>query len=430
MPSGPNAWDVDPSLLLTIAFASVAGAGMGLFSGLVPGIHVNTLASLMLASYPALESAAAGLIPAEAVPEAVCCCIMAASVVHSFVDIVPSVFIGAPDSSNAVSVLPGHRLFLDGRGMAAVRASAIGSLVGCSAALLLAVPFQWMLLNGLEDVMGKLTWIVLLSASCVIVGGEFARGRGIWGLAAFLISGAFGHMCMTLPIPCDGILGEGTLLFPMLTGLFGLPVLLTTRKGATARAQTDGEGDPAGFRPGLRGILMGCVAGWFPGITSTVAASMSACVFPERRPEGFLSTVASIGTVTSVFSLVTLSVSGGGRSGTSMVIGDILGDSVRGFMSEGFMLLLLSCAFASVLGYGLAIGSGKAMARMCGGVDQRRLAAAVAVLTVALVLLLTGPSGIVILVFAAVLGFMPDAFGTSRTVLCGCLMVPSVLFQL
>ncbi len=60
----------------------------------------------------------------------VACCIFAASTVHSFVDFVPSVFIGAPDPDEALSVLPGHRLLMEGRGMAAVRAAAVGSAVG------------------------------------------------------------------------------------------------------------------------------------------------------------------------------------------------------------------------------------------------------------------------------------------------------------
>lgn len=88
---------------------SVLGAGLGLFSGLTPGIHVNTLAAMLLASYPSISSVIPGGLDHEGTALAVCGCIMSASVVHSFVDFVPSVFIGAPDGEDAVSVLPGHR---------------------------------------------------------------------------------------------------------------------------------------------------------------------------------------------------------------------------------------------------------------------------------------------------------------------------------
>ena len=43
---------MDPVLAGVCMVMSVLGAGLGLFSGLAPGIHVNTLAAMLLASYP------------------------------------------------------------------------------------------------------------------------------------------------------------------------------------------------------------------------------------------------------------------------------------------------------------------------------------------------------------------------------------------
>ena len=352
---------MDPVLVGFCMVMTMAGAGMGLFSGLAPGIHVNTLAAMLLTAHPAMVSAVSGHLDADGASMAVCCCIMSASVVHSFVDFVPSVFIGAPDGEDAVSVLPGHRLLRQGRGMVAVRAAAIGSLVGASAAVLMSVPLQWLLLNGLGDGLERLTPLVLLAAAGAILASERRRGNVLWGAAAFAVSGMLGLACMTLEIPMDGVLGEGSVMLPMLTGLFGIPVLLESSSSSRMPEQRDRIADPVGMVPGLKGVLMGTVAGWFPGITSTVGASMSATVFPEDRPERFISTVASIGTVTAVLSLVTLSVSGNGRSGTALAIGEIAGDSLTGFMSEGLLLMLLSTAAASLMGYWLTIWSGRTM---------------------------------------------------------------------
>ncbi|MDO5853660.1 MAG: hypothetical protein Q4Q62_06405, partial [Thermoplasmata archaeon] len=67
---------MDPFVVCVCMAASLAGCAMGLFSGLVPGIHVNTLAALMLSSYAFIE----GLVPLEGeeAAVAVCCCIMSA----------------------------------------------------------------------------------------------------------------------------------------------------------------------------------------------------------------------------------------------------------------------------------------------------------------------------------------------------------------
>lgn len=418
---------MDPGLLGTCMVMSLIGAGMGLFSGLAPGIHVNTLASLLLAAQASVIS----LIPGteEDAALAVCSCIMSASVVHSFVDFVPSVFIGAPDGEDAVSVLPGHRLLLEGRGMEAVRAAAIGSLIGASASILMSVPLQWMLLNGLEGPLESLTPLVLLAAAAVLIGGEFGHGSGHWGLAAFVISGFLGLACMTLPVPMDGVLGEGSVMLPLLTGLFGIPVLLETSKGARVPEQRDRVRDPVGPAPGLKGVLMGTVAGWFPGITATVGASMSVAVMPEDRPERFIATVASVGTVTSVLSLVTLSVSGNGRSGTALAIGEIAGESLTGFMSQGFLLMLMSTAVAALLGYWMTIWSGRMMSRVVGKLRPRVMSRSVLALLAVLTLLLTGPFGLVVLVCSTVVGMLPSALGTGRLVLCGCLLFPVMLFE-
>ena len=308
---------MDLSLMIVAAVSSLFGSGFGLFTGLVPGIHVNTLASVLLMAYPGLEIFLSGTIPQEQVPIAICSVIMSASVVHSYVDFVPSVFIGAPDAEDAVSVLPGHRLLLKGQGMKAVRAAAVGSLIGCSVAIAVAVPLQMAMTGDTYEYIDGLTKIVLVLVSLILLYNEMRKGHLIMGIVGFVLSGILGYAVMRLPIPCEGLFGEGTLLMPMLTGLFGLPVMLESDSGHPFPKQKDDKKDPVGPIPGFKGVLMGVVAGWFPGITSTVGATVSSTIMPDKSPEQFISTVASIGTVTTVLSLVTLSISGGGRSGRS-----------------------------------------------------------------------------------------------------------------
>lgn len=400
------------------------GCLLGLFSGIVPGIHVNTLSSMLLIAYPAIQSALSGITDANGSAVAVACCVISASVVHSFVDFVPSVFVGAPDDADAVAVLPGHRLLLEGRGMAAVRAAASGSLVGASCAILLAVPLQFVMSTSVGNKIDGLAVAVALIASCVVV---FGCGRGIsriWGMTAFVLSGMWGVILSDLNLPMYGILGEGTYMFPLLSGLFGIPVLLSSSGNAKIPCQKDDGKDPVGMRPGFRGVFMGCMAGWFPGITSTVGASMSACIFKETRAESFIANVASIGTVTSVLSVVALSVSGSGRSGTAIVLRELCGESLYGTATACFVILLIAAAIASLIGFYLTIWSGKIMSRAVSGMNASRTNKCVLAFTAVLVLLLTGPMGLAVLVVSTVIGFIPQSFGISRIVLCGCLMMP------
>ena len=417
---------MDPIILATCVLFSIAGCAVGLMTGLIPGIHVNTLAAILLAMYPSIEAVMTGVIDDEFIPIAVSCIIMSASVVHSFLDFVPSVFIGAPDGEDAISILPGHRLLLKGNGMIAVRSAAIGSLIGCSAAILLAIPLQLLMLSGLADSLSGYTKYVLIAVSCLLLWNEFRRHNLIFGTIAFVLSGLLGWIVMKLPIPIDSVLDGGTLLMPMLSGLFGLPSMLSSSKGSSFPKQVDKIKDPVGFIPGLKGVIMGTVAGWFPGITSTVGATISATIMPDRCPERFISTVASIGTVTSVLSLVTLSVSGGGRSGTVIVIGQILGDSISGPMTIAFRMMLVAAAIGSLLGYLMTIQAGKMASRAISGKDPSRLNKAVIALIIIIVLLTTGPWGLYILLLATLIGFIPVSNDSGKTVLCGCLILPVI----
>jgi putative membrane protein len=228
-------------------------------------------------------------------------------------------------------------------------------------------------------------------------------------------------------IPSEGILGEGTLLFPMLTGLFGVPPLLERHEKKRARHQDDDGCDPVGPVPGIRGVGVGLMAGWFPGVTATVGATIASAFGGERRPEEFIALASSISTVTSVFALVTLSVTGSGRSGVAMAAGEILGDSLGGFCSDAFLAVLLSMVVAAGIGYAATIAFGRGMSAVYGSIPGDVLGDAVLLLIAVLVFLMTGPFGLVVLTVGAGLGMIPPALGVGRASLASCLIVPSVL---
>ncbi len=414
---------MDPGLLLLIAVFTVVGASAGTFTGLVPGIHVNTAASVLVTVCPSAVSAL-GVTDPSTVPVLTACCIFSAATVHSFVAFVPSVFIGAPDPDESLSVLPAHRLLAQGKGMAAVRASAVGSATGAAAALLLAVPLQWVMLHGGSGVLEIMTAGVLAATLLIVV---LVSPRPLVTAAVALAAGALGYVVMNGVIPSTGILGKGTLLFPMLTGMFGIPPLLERQRNGRPRKQKDDGTDPVGPVPGLKGVATGLVAGWFPGITATVGATLASAFGKEDRPESFIALVSSISTVTAVFALVTLSVTGKGRSGTAMAVKDIIGNSLSGFCSEAFLAILASIAIASVFGYAMTIITGKAIAGIYSSIPSGTLSSAVLILIVILVALMTGPWGLTILALSAFLGYVPPSAGISRTCLACCLIIPALM---
>ena len=416
--------------MLFILYMSLLGAAIGTFTGLVPGIHVNTLAAMMLAGYPLLSDSLSVFIPSELMPICISSCIMSASIVHSFVDYVPSVFIGAPDPDDVISALPGHRLLLDGRGMAAVRSAAIGSCVGACASIALAIPLQLILMSGVSDYLDSITAIVLIAVIATMIMHEKDKKNALWCFLIILISGLLGLICMDLEIPCEGMIAGSTMLFPMLTGLFGMPTMLQALRNPVIEKQIDDCEYPVGPVPGIKGVIMGVLTGWFPGITSTTGAILSDSITPEKKPEGFIAMTASVGTSAAIIMLVTMSITGHGRSGTMIIIGDILGDSIIGAMNSFFLLLLLTAAFAAFLGYCSTILCGKMMSKVINHIDTLILNRACIVLIITLVLLMTGPFGLLILAVSTALGFLPVRLGVSRVYLTGCLLIPALFSAL
>ncbi|MFW5914502.1 MAG: tripartite tricarboxylate transporter permease, partial [Thermoplasmatota archaeon] len=481
---------------------------------LVPGIHVNTMALILVAVQPTLspylqEVCAACGLPGECAPFLSASVVVSAAVVHSFMDFVPSVFLGAPDESQVLSVLPGHRMLLDGRGLDAVRAAARGSLIGSCTAILLAMPLHWLMGEPFQmyDLLSPyIPWILIgvvvlllmsewrkvmvlkvesasptASTSLIpprAVKGESARlngrvrglpprlitpqgewrirgraprGRWVelrgtwitggrwdgmgWALLLSLLSGGLGYIVMNAQLPLHHLSGLGdSELFPLLTGLFGLPTLLLSLGSGELPPQEE-LGVQEGSGPAVRGSAAGALVGWFPGITSTAGTVISTLLFREGSgPARFITMVSSVGTSATVFSLVALSVLDRGRTGTMLAVKELIGQGGQAALSSQpsyhFAILLLCVLLSSLLAYHLTMVGGRAFLRLLRRFPLERMTKGIMILVVALVGLFTGLPGLIVLVPSTLLGLVPPRVGVSRVHLTGCLILPLVVYFL
>ena len=203
--------DMDPGTMLVVLLFAVLGSLLGMGSGMVPGMHVNTLALLLLAASAPLLGGIAYLcsefgLGLELGPLLLSVLIIAASVTHSFVDFLPSLFLGIPDESKVLSVLPAHRLLLAGQGGPALICAATGSLIGATVALLLAIPLQLFMLSawGCEWAIELACPYFLLLVSVLLIASEARSKKVRTVLDAKLGSIAEAEMVIsTLPVPVD-----------------------------------------------------------------------------------------------------------------------------------------------------------------------------------------------------------------------------------
>ncbi|MBO4502056.1 MAG: tripartite tricarboxylate transporter permease [Candidatus Methanomethylophilus sp.] len=421
---------MDPDLLLLILYMCLIGAAAGTFSGLVPGVHVNTLAMLLLLASPILLDVLSGFVPAGYGPLLLSCAVMSAAVVHSSVDFVPSAFIGIPDADTVLNVMPAHRMILDGEGMAAVRCAAIGSLTGAIVSLILAVPMFILLTNGLGDYLDSITVGALIVVLALMILDE-EPGRRIRATIVMSLSAVAGLTIMIglFPMECMFDLEPET-MFPLLTGLFGIPALLTADRNNGIPPQRDDERLPVSPIHGVKGVLTGSITGWFPGITSTAGATVAGRIFSTGGTRGFISMVASIGTASTMFAFITLCINGKERSGTMSVIGSLLQDADLSLGGDVFISMMAAMAIASVLAYMLTIWAGRAMCVFLERMDMIVFNRAVLVAMVIITVLFCGYWGLIVLIACTLIGLLPMLLGTRRIHLTGCLIVPVLLFKL
>lgn len=449
----------------------MVGAGAGFCTGLVPGLHVNNLAAVVVAGsasvaafFAMLGGSAGGDVPTLMVA----CFLVSALVSHMFSEAIVSTYLGMP-SGDTISVLPAHRLAKSGLGRSAVRVSAQGSLFGVVVGAVLLGPVCLVLgppvdaYSSLRIIMGFV--VAILSAVLISLEGIGRPGptrRILMATAFFFLSGLIGLIVLDthyfaaaipdLPWMPEGFVSRSSLLLPMFAGLFGIPtVLLSLDSGQVAgdggRAVPDRETDvsvSAGPRDMAFSSLGGLLVGWIPGMTSGSSATVCSSGMKEASSEGgshedaarfiwLYSVISSCGAVLSVGALFTIARA---RSGIMQAVDFFFGGSVERISGvhslEPLLALLLAMALsAAVSYYAMFALSGHTLERLQRVLCSRIAAFASLTFVVLLVLLLTGTRGGLILVASASLGLLPPSLGLRRINLMGCLLLPiSITFLL
>jgi len=393
------------------ALAAVsAGVALGTCSGLVPGLHVNTLALLLAAAAP--------LAPGP--PHLVGAALLAAGVTHSFLDVVPMLALGVPDAAMAVSALPGHRLVLGGRGREALRVSAVGSAAAVAVAVVLGAPVTWLAVRVAPSVYDHLP-VVFAALVAVLVAREDswrARAGAVFAVAA---SGALG--VVALPMQPAAVVSTGDVLSPLFAGLFGAPVLLAAFRGSGVPEQDDPDVAVAARRvvqPGVAGSLAGAAVAYVPGVSGAIAAVFALDLTRADGDRAFVAALSGVNTANTVFALFALFALGSPRTGVLVAF-------ERASLPRTLPLLLASVALAAVAAAGMVPLVGDRYFRLVRAVDHRRLTAAVCLLLVVLAWLFAGLVGVGLLAAATLVGLIPPAFGARRVHLMAVLLVPVAL---
>jgi putative membrane protein len=412
-------------LLIELLFYLLLGVLAGVAAGLLPGLHVNSIGVIMFSMAASVGMGNLGL--------AVFLTSMATT--QTFIDFIPSIFLGVPDEDTVLSILPAHRLLLEGRGMEAVRITGIASLYGSIISLLL-LPLAFFLVPiAYTNVRAAIIPILL-----AIMGYLILRERGfenkVWALLVFLLSGYMGSTALELTY-----LSTSQVFLPMFSGLFGLSTLVMGLKTDSRSYKQDLNVEvEVGQKCLWKNSFLGTIGGFLVGLLPAMSPSQIGVILQElaalRERSGellenvrireFLTTVASLNTADAMFSIFGLYLMNNPRSGISVIIQDIFGQI-------DLSMLLLLCGvmlISSLVAYRLHIWLGMLFSKFSNRINLRALSAFGIVFVLCMVFLMTGAWGMLLAFICMGIGLLPVLTGVSRTHCMGSLIVPTLMFYL
>jgi putative membrane protein len=398
--------------MIEILLGTLIGVLLGTISGIIPGVHANTLAGVLLSLQVALLSFFSPLVLAGAM--------FAALITHTFVDSIPSTFLGIPDADTSLAVLPAHALCLEGNGEEAVRIAALGS----ACAMFIAVPLSiicFFLLPALQPYFDWWIGILLIATMGYMIVTSECPG---WALALFCVSGILGVFSLRYAfISWHTLVGSSAILMPLLTGLFGISVLITASQGTMPEQHFRGirMEDRNIMKYSALGTVAGVAVGWLPGLSTASANSVLASFIGyEKNRRTYILATSAANTSNAFIGLAALFALSRMRNGVMVAISELPLPT----MSELTVIGVLAACAA----YGITVVLSRSASRL-NGIDGRLLNHAVIAFIIILCIILTGPFGVVILILATALGLVPHLVNIPRVFCMGAIIVPVILYS-
>jgi len=398
-------------MILETLLLSFLGIGIGIFAGLMPSMHVNTLLPILFSFSLFFDN-----------PYYLSVLIVSTAITEIFVNFISSIFIGAPEEDTALSILPGHRLLLEGRGYEAIKLTVIGGIGALILTLILISFFAQFF-----DYLYKLSrpfihWLIIFVVIFMIISEKKIKKM----LSAILIISLSGLLGI---IALNSSLNQQNILFPILTGLFGLSTLLISiSERSSIPKQNENENLDISKKDIVKSIFLGSIAGilvgFLPAIGISEAATMVQYLGGTGKARSFLITLSGINAGNEVFSLISLYLVGNPRSGASVAIQKVLSELT--FYDVVYLIGVI--CFSSGIAAIITLLLGKRIPRYLERVNYKWLCISVIFFIILIVFVFTGIFGLFILFTSTSIGLLCAFLGIKRSHCMGCLLVQSILF--
>jgi len=410
-------------MLIEIILALLLGITAGTFTGLIPGIHINLIAVILLGISASLLKIASPLI--------IVIFIISMAITHTFLDFIPSIFLGAPDEDSILSILPGHQLLLKGRAYQAIILTLYGSLTALIIILIFTPVFLY-ILPIVYPYVQRIMWIILILVSAYLIYSE--KDKKLWALIIFLFAGFLGIASLNINIKEP--------LLPLLTGLFGASnLLISINKNTQIPPQKITPlkkiklSKKSITKSSLASIIASPFTAFLPGLGASQAALIGKEVLGDKslNQREFLFLLGAINTIVMGLSFVTLYSIQKTRTGAAVAISKIIPD----FTLSNLFLFIGIIIMVGIASFFIAVNISKIVSKNIHKINYKNLSITILISLGIITLLfsdmfniLGGLVGLLIFIISTSLGVFTILTGVRRIHLMGCLLIPTILFYM
>ena len=378
------------------------GVAAGIFTGLIPGVHPNTVVFTTIPFY-FIYRPEFSLFMAF---------ISGLSISHTLHDFLPALFLKAPEAESALSSLPGIEMVQEGLGRKAFVLTVIGGL-SSSTIFVIVLPVLFLVLEAVYPVLNQFMEFILIFFLLFII----FESRSIFNAALIAsLSGLLGLSVLSGP-------QQQFILLPVFSGLFAVPAVSYSifRDFEIPEQEDRFQISSSRIKEGFAGFGSGLIAGVIPGIGAAVSTTFLT-PFMDSDREGFLTGLGGVNTSDILISFLALYLIGRPRSGSSVALQMI--SEVR--IPEVFFLIGCSLLGAGLSGI-LSLKVLDLFLELVEKVNFRFLGFSVLGLIFSIVFFTTGVYGIVVLLTSGFIGFI-SLLTECRASCMAVLIIPALTY--
>ena len=395
-------------MLIQIILFLLFGTLVGTFTGLIPGIHINLIGIILVS--------VASSIFFSLNPIYLIVFIVSVAITHTFLDFIPSVFLGCPDTDTELSILPGHEMLKEGLGYEAILLTAYGSLAAIFILILIAYP-SILLIPKIYELIRNIIPLLLIGISLMLIFSEKNRKAA---LTVFFITGFLGLITLNLTK------GSNNFILPLLTGLFGSSNLFLSLKNKTEIPKQKIQTSRTKIKKPLIGALLASpLCSFLPGLGSGQAAIIGNMISKSDKKE-FLVLIGATNTLVMGFSFISLYAISKTRTGAAIAIKEIINLPSK----EIFILILATIFVSGLISFFLTKFLAKLISQKIRKISYTTLSITTLIILTVLVFLISGFIGFIILIISTLTGIYCISLKVRRTNMIGCLLIPTIFLYL